>query len=151
MPVPTKKDLKDFCRIDGWTDITKVRRPDGSKRKTGDHFRYTKTLPDGQVLRTRVSHGDGPAFGDPGLWSHVWRDQLGLDGEEQFWEALRTGKPVTRGSVIATIGPPAPVEPKPAWLVEYLIYRAKIPEQQVHEMSLDAATAEYNRRIGLSP
>lgn len=41
----------------------------------GDHWRYCKVLPDGTVLRTKVSH----ALGDeirPDLLSHIVRDQL---------------------------------------------------------------------------
>lgn len=147
MPVPTKADLKKFCRIDGWTETVEAKRPGGGTKKRGDHYRYRRVLDDGSVLRTRVSHGRGPAFDDPSMWSHVWRDQLGLDSEDDFWEALRSGDPVPRGAVAAS-PPDAPA--KELWLVEFLIHVTGISEADVLAMEEDEAMTRYLAHIGTS-
>jgi hypothetical protein len=91
-------------------------------------------LGDGTVLRTRASHGD-EQIRDPGLWQRIWKHQLGLDSEEQFWEALRTGQPVPRGAH----EPAAPSGPAiPAWVVQGLL-RAGVPESEIRELDPEEA------------
>jgi hypothetical protein len=133
---PTFGDLRRFCEIDGWEETTKSRR-------RPDHARYRKVLDDGTVLRTKASHGNDE-IGDPGLWSQIWRHQLGLESEKQFWEALRTGQPVDRG------GPEReeePVEQRDAALVNALIYTVGIPEREVREMSNEQMQARWNEFV----
>lgn len=92
-------------------------------------------LPDGVILRTRVSHGGGE-IADPGLWARIWRDQLGLESEDAFWEALRTGRPVARGDP----PPGPPTGPSiPGWVVTGLL-RAGRTEAQIRGLTADAAT-----------
>lgn len=131
MPQPQHSDLHRFCEIDGWEEIT-------SGRRNPDHARYRKVLANGEVLRTRVSHGRG-AIEDPSLWRHIWRDQLGLESEEEFWEVLSSRTPVERS---AAQGPQGPS--KPAWLENQLIYTAGIPESEVAAMSEEEAFARWN-------
>ena len=131
MPIPDKRDLIRFCEIDGWTEIS-------TKRK--DHRRFRKQLSDGRLLRTRVSLGRGPAFDDPGLWRHVLRDQLGLEDETLFWEALKTGAPVQRESTqTATISEPG----KEAWLYEFLLHVVGLSEEEIDLMSPEEAMERY--------
>lgn len=149
MPVPTKKQLKDFCAIDQWESRggPKQAGAGGAKKKTGDHFRYRKVLDDGRVLRTKVSHGSSgdPAFDDPQMWKSVWAKQLGLDAEEQFWEALKTKQPVQRGAAAETAQPEGPS--KPTWLVDWLIHRMGLDEAEVLAMSEDEAMARFSESI----
>lgn len=135
MPVPTKEDMKDFVRIDEWEEISRT-----------DHHRYIKKLVDGKLLRTRVSFGRGPAFDDPAMWARVWRHQLDLRSEDQFWAALQSGEPVDRSPAsVAT----APTEPtKPLWLVEFLTNVAGLPVEDVLPMTEEEATARYLAFIG---
>jgi hypothetical protein len=138
LPQPTYKNLRDFCRIDGWDDLSKTRP--GRKGKALDHDRYEKRLDDGRILKTKVSRGRGQ-YGDPSLWRHIWRDQLGLESEEQFWEALRTGEPVDRGR--ETEAPAAKPE-VPGWLQRNLIMLVGIPHEEVVAMSYDEAIARWD-------
>ena len=103
MPPPRPRDIRRFCEIDGWQQTSTVRRRDG------DHFRFSKQLADGRILRTKVSHGNDE-IGDPGLWKHIWHEQLALDDERQFWDALKSGSPVDRTPARATrpTGPSLP-------------------------------------------
>ena len=133
MGVPTKRDMRDFCRIDGWEEAPRT-----------DHYRYRKTLDSGEILRTRVSFGSGTAFGDPNLWHRVWRHQLGLDSEDEFWGALETGEPPGRGAPQPEIREPS----MPTWLFEYLIHRMNRGEDEVLEMSEEHAMELYLKEIG---
>lgn len=83
MTPPKLADLKKFCENDGWDP----------KKKT-DHWRYTKTLPDGRTLRTKVSFGSGE-IGDPGLFAAILREQLDIS-EQEFWRVVRHGGPALR-------------------------------------------------------
>lgn len=127
--------MQDFVRIDGWEEIART-----------DHHRYIKKLLDGKLLRTRVSFGRGPAFDDPGLWSRVWRQQLDLRSEDEFWEALRTGDPVDRTPATATAAPTQPT--KPLWLVEFLTNVVGLSTDDVLPMTEDEAMTRYMERIG---
>ena len=132
MPQPRLADLRRFCEIDGWVQTTKGRH-------NPDHTRYRKILDDGRVLKTKVSHGRG-SIADPALWHRIWRDQLALAEEREFWEALHTGQPVDR----ATGRPPPPGGPsKPGWLVNSLIFIAGLPEQEAESLSVDEARARW--------
>jgi len=83
---PTHRDLRKFCDNDGW-----------DPKKRGDHWRYTKRLPDGRPLRTKVSFGSGE-IGDPGLFAAILREQL-LVSEAEFWRVVREGGPARRAAV----------------------------------------------------
>ncbi|MGH3143873.1 MAG: hypothetical protein ACRDO9_12205, partial [Gaiellales bacterium] len=87
-----------------------------------------------RILRTRASHSN-EQIGDPGLWQRIWKEQLGLENEEQFWEALRTGERVHR----VTGGQSPPEGPSiPAWVVQGLI-RAGVPEAEIRELDAESA------------
>ena len=129
MPQPRFSDIRRFCAVDGWEELGR------SRGGTGDHWRYRRVLADGRILRTRASHSN-EQIGDPGLWQRIWRDQLGLEREEQFWEALRTGEPVARE---ATAKAPPSGPSIPGWIVQGLL-RSGVTEAEIRE--LDAAAAQ---------
>jgi hypothetical protein len=133
LPQPRFSDLRRFCEIDGWEELK------GARGKRGDHFRYRKVLPDGRILRTKASHGDDEIGRD--LWNHIWREQLALEGEGQFSEAMETGKPVdrTRAEEAPPSGPSLP-----AWLVNNLIRQAGVPPEEVALMSEEEARRRLN-------
>ena len=129
LPQPRFSDIRRFCEIDRWEERGRARGG------AGDHWRYRKVLPDGTVLLTKASHST-EQIRDPGLWQRIWRDQLGLASEEQFWEALQSGEPVPREAAreAAPSGPSVP-----AWVVQGLL-RAGVPESEISE--LDATEAQ---------
>jgi hypothetical protein len=133
VPQPSYPDLRRFCEIDGWEETTK-------RRRSPDHTRFRKVLEDGQVLRTKVSHGRGRVE-DPALWNRIWRDQLRLGSEDEFWAALRAKQAVDRAPPAAPSPPRGPS--KPGWLVNSLIFTAGLAEQEVEQMSHDAATQRW--------
>ena len=128
MPPPSFDDLRRFCEIDGWEELQRVRGG------AGDHRRYRKVLADGTILRTRVSHGRGE-IGDPGLWARIWREQLGLEREDVFWQTVRYGRPVDRGD--KPVSPPSGPS-IPAWVVTGLL-RAGHTESEIRVLGADEA------------
>jgi hypothetical protein len=87
---PTRKDHQNFCLNERWTQ---VRNPRGNG---GHHVMFELTLPDGQVLRTRISHPPNRQTYGPSLWAHILRDQLDV-GEDEFWACVREKKLPQRG------------------------------------------------------
>ena len=129
MPPPSFDDLRRFVEIDTWEEFERVRGG------AGDHRRYRKVLADGTILRTRVSHGSGE-IGDAGLWKRIWRDQLGLESEHVFWQALVDRRPVDRGDA----RPAAPSGPSiPGWVAAGLLRSGML---EVDISALDAAEAQ---------
>jgi hypothetical protein len=80
---PTWAQIEKFCRVDGWTEV----------RRTG-HVHFEKVFGDGTVLRTHRSFASRKTM-SPGRLKAILRYQLRVT-EEQFWEALETGKAVDR-------------------------------------------------------
>jgi hypothetical protein len=125
-------DLKTYVEHDGWTGEPNLAR--GSAR-TGDHWRYRKDLPDGTILRTKVSHGLPDEIGI-GLFKHILRDQLRVT-EDQFWN-------VVRGRATEAEAPPPQAETIPGWLVQRLILTVGLREQEVRAMTVDEARATWD-------
>jgi hypothetical protein len=130
VPIPDRNDVERFCELDGWEE---------TQAESPDHHRYRKRLDDGTVLRTRVSFGRGPICRVPALWAKVWRHQLKLESEDEFWKVLKTRKPAPRGA-------PAELPPElqmPAWLFEALLYTFGLDESKVRSLSEGEALARY--------
>src|ERR1019366_6129528 len=84
MRLPTYKELKRFVEVEGWEDKDKV-----SQKKKGDHHRYIFVTPAGEILYTRISHGNEQIY-SLDLFKHILREQLQID-ERQFWDAVDKG------------------------------------------------------------
>ena len=124
----TFRDLEAYLDRDGWVQEPNLAR---GRRRTGDHRRYRKELPNGAILRTKVSHALGEEIGMD-LFKLILRDQLRVD-EPRFWA-------VVRGQAQPAIGAPPPsAETIPAWLVQRLLFTVRIPEAEVRELTLDQA------------
>jgi hypothetical protein len=142
VPKPRFDDIRRFCELDGWTKLETVRRGEG------DHTRYEKQLPDGTILRTRASHSN-EQIGDSALWQRIWRHQLGLESEADFWRVLETRRPAPR-VVAATERPQGPS--LPAWLVDALVRQVGMPLEEVRALDEEEAQARlhdfWSRRRG---
>lgn len=127
MRTPTWRQLEKFCRVEGWDDADALRG-----RPTGDHRRFRLTLPSGDVLRTKVSHGTGQIGRD--LFKHILGEQLRVT-EKDFWRAVDKGIPPVRG---ATPQPPAGHR-LPAALVEPLVRDYGVTDAELRTMSEEQA------------
>jgi hypothetical protein len=132
-PQPTRQDHDKFCGVEGWTPVRDARGRTGTH-----HVTYELHLPDGRVLRTRISHPPDRATYGSSLWSHILRDQLGVS-EEEFWACVREGIKPGRGV------PEVPPEALPAELVHLLITRVGLAEPEVAAMSKAEAVEQLNR------
>jgi hypothetical protein len=122
---PTWDDLREFLKHDRWS---------AGRRRSTDHDHFTKTLPDGEILITRISRS-GQKTMSGGRFKAILSDQLRV-GEAQFWEVLRTKTPATRPV-------PAP-EPEllslPLWLAHEL-ERCGISPQEIEKLDEPRAKA----------
>lgn len=131
--MPTFRDLKTYLERDGgWEPIPNLAR---GRRRVGDHWRFRKVLPDGTVLRTKVSHALGDEIG-PDLLGHIVRDQLRTT-MDHFHDVV-----AGRAGSEAMVAEPK-VEPIPAWLVERLIYTVGMQEDEARRMSPVEARARW--------
>jgi hypothetical protein len=129
-PQPTRKDHQNYCLNEGWTQIR------NGRGKGGHHVTFELTLPDGRVLRTRISHPPNRQTYGPSMWAHILRDQLQV-GEEEFWACVREKKVPQRGRV-------EPTTPSiPAGVVAQLLSHG-VEESEVRVMSRAEAIERLN-------
>jgi hypothetical protein len=121
---PTPADHDRFCQVEGWIGV-----------RDGAGVTYELGLPDGRVLRTRVTHRR-PTYG-PDLWQHILRDQLEVD-ETTFWACVRENEKPDRG-----VAKPRP-DALPLDLVHLLIKRVGLAERVVAAMSRKEAIARLD-------
>src|SRR5215472_10358166 len=132
-PVPTRKDHEAFCEAEGWQRVRDARSRTGTH-----HITYELGLPDGRILRTRISHPvDRTGYG-PGLWGHILRHQLAVT-EAEFWACVRDGALPDRGALAV------PVAALPADVVHLLISRVGLSEAEVAALGKDEAVARLHR------
>lgn len=129
-PAPNRKAHRDFCRIEGWTEV---------KNATGGSVRHHPTfelvLPDSTVLRTHISHpvSSKETYGK-GVWATILTAQLRVT-EEEFWACVEHQVLPNRGASARLTRTTLP-----AALVHQLIM-ARIPERDVLAMNRDQAIA----------
>jgi len=132
-PAPARKDHEAFCQAEGWQRVRDARGRTGTH-----HVTYELGLPDGRVLRTRVSHPvDRSGYG-ASLWSNILRDQLQVT-EAEFWACVQRGVRPDRGM------PAVPAAALPADVVHLLISRVGLTESDVAAMTREEAIARLQR------
>jgi hypothetical protein len=132
-PPPTREDHDRFCKNEGW------RRVRDARGRTGTHHvTYELDLPDGRILRTRISHPPDRTTYGPSLWAHILRDQLCISPED-FWACVRDGIRPPRGM------PEVPVVALPADVVHLLKTRVGLTDAEVAAMTKDEAVARLQR------
>jgi hypothetical protein len=132
-PAPTRADHDKFCRVEGWTPVR-----DATGRTGTHHVTYEFALPDGRILRTRISHPPNRSTYGPGIWAHILRDQLDID-EATFWAAVHDGVVPQRGA------PPQPTKSLPAELALLLHHRVGLTRQEIAAMTKAEAIDRLNR------
>ena len=126
-PAPTRRDHLRFCEIERWTVVRS-----GTGKRSIHHETYELELPDGRVLRTRISRPPDRTDYGAALWSHILRDQLQASPEE-FWQCVRTGEPPARSTR------PVPQRAIPTDLAHLLKNRVGLSDDQLARMSRQAA------------
>lgn len=126
----SRRDHNRFCQVEGWTEVRNARGG-----KVGHHVTYELTLPDGRILRTRISRPPNNETYGPRLWNTILTDQLQVP-EAEFWACVSNRTRPDRGT---GAGEP-PANALPAGLVYQLIHVAGVPEDEVAGMTLQRAT-----------
>lgn len=72
--MPKWSELKRFCEKDGW-----------ELYKNTDHYFFRKTMPNGEIKRTKVSRGSSQI--GPALWKEILKKQLCVT-QEYFNEKI---------------------------------------------------------------
>lgn len=132
-PAPTLKDHEAFCAIEGWQRVRDARGRAGTH-----HVTYELALPDGRILRTRISHPVDRSDYGTSLWHHILRDQLQVT-EDEFWATVKENKRPGRGV------PEPPAQALPADVVHLLISRVGLSEAEVAGMTKDQAVNRLQR------
>jgi len=129
-PTATRHDHQKFCEVEGWTRVRDARGRTGTHQLT-----YELTLPDGRVLRTRVSHPPDRTDIGKGLFSHILRDQLAVT-VEAFWRCVADGVVPDRGAGVTAAGEPVPPE-----VVHLLTTKVGLSDDQVRKLTKAQAIA----------
>lgn len=113
--VPTWREVADFCRRNGY-------RQDERRH----HTYYTREPTPGFVSQTYISRGTGNKRVPTPQWSQVWRDQLRLASEDDFWRGLA-------GEGYDYDLPPTPTAPEPMqpYLLRFLRDTLHYPEERI--------------------
>ncbi len=78
-PPATRADHQRFVVNEGWQQVPSTH-----------HDTYELDLPDGRVLRIRISRPPNRATYGARMWAHILRDQLDVTADE-FWACVRDG------------------------------------------------------------
>lgn len=131
MRLPTFPELREFCEHDEWT-----------RKKQTDHWRYTKKLPGGRLLRTKASFGSAQ-IGDAGMFSAILREELHVTAAE-FWRVVDGKGPAQHTSPPQTLHPAGPE----LSLETVLKLRKRgVTEQQVRRLTSQAEAEALLRNL----
>ncbi|WP_327068223.1 cytotoxic translational repressor of toxin-antitoxin stability system [Kitasatospora sp. NBC_01250] len=132
-PQPTRERHEQFRKVESWERVRDARGRTGTH-----HITYEFGLPDGRILRTRVSHPVDRTVYGASIWAHILRDQLDVT-EDAFWPCVLDGALPDRGV------PEPPREALPVDLVHLLINRVGLTEDQVAELDKAQAIARLQQ------
>jgi hypothetical protein len=125
----TRAAHRRFCQVEGWHEVTNARG-----QGVRHHMTFELALDDGRILCTRISRPASPVPYDPGLASHILRDQLDVTVEE-FWTCAADGVPPVRGV------PSPPPDTLPAGLVTALRSQLHLTDRVIAGLDRDQAIA----------
>jgi hypothetical protein len=123
---PTRAEHHRFVLREGWRPVPSTH-----------HETFELVLPDGRILRTRISRPPDRTIYGPRLWAHILRDQLAIT-EEEFRACIDEGRLPDRGA-----GRPAPPDPStiPVEVAHLLVERVGLQREDLVGMTRDEAVA----------
>lgn len=118
-------------------EVRRFREAQGYHETRTDHHYYDKAWPDGSTSGTKVSFGNDSRQIPARLWTRVWRRQLRLAVEAEFWRGLE-------GQAVAYDIPPTPEPETPlrGYLSHFLRTVPRHSEEQIA-----ATTREEAQRL----
>lgn len=127
----SRRDHQRFCEIGEWAEVKNERG-----KPTRHHITYELELPDGRVLRTRISRPANAAVYGPSMWVHILTDQLDVT-EDAYWECVEGRRPPRRAAVVAA----TPTNSLPLSLARQLVDVLHLTSEEVGALSLEEAIA----------
>lgn len=124
----SRRDHNRFCLNEGWAEVRNARG-----KKVRHHLTYELALPNGRILRTRISQPVNTELYGRSLWAHILADQSEVT-EVEFWACVTEGTLPDRG-----VTTEIPVRALPAQLAYQLVHEAGISEAEVAQMDLARA------------
>ncbi len=110
-----------------WGMVRRFCERQGFRQSTTDHDFYDKVLPDGSTAGTKISFGLAETETVPSsLWPRIWKRQLRLPSEEEFWRGL-DGGPVAFELPHADEA----AQPLPEYLARHLREVRHLPEDAI--------------------
>jgi hypothetical protein len=131
--IGTRDDHERFCEVEGWEPVRSARG-----KVTGHHATYELALPDGRVLRTRISRPINADVYGIGLWDHILTDQLDVT-EDEFWACAKDRVTPDRSPVSKE-----PENALPLGLVIALKRELKLSEGELKTITKEDAVARLN-------
>lgn len=125
----SRREHQKFCETEGWTEVRNARG-----KPTRHHVTYELALPDGHVLRTRISRPANADTYGPGMWSHILDEQLCIS-EDEFWACVGDQDLPDRGSGYD----PVPQNALPAGLAYQLVHTLGLSGAEVAATTFDEA------------
>jgi hypothetical protein len=125
-PQPTRAAHEQFVVRGGWRAVPSTH--------------HELDLPDGRVLRTRISRPPDKTTYGPRMWAHILRDQLDVTSAE-FWACVRDGVAPNR---VPDDAPDELDEAIPVEVVELLIGRVGLTRRDLIGMSRGEAISRLN-------
>ena len=98
------------------------------------HATFTVPTPQGDILRTRISHPIGRETYAPSMWAHILRDQLHVSADD-FWACVFDGVRPDRGA------PTVPDAALPLPLVARLVRELGLSRAEIAKLPLEEARA----------
>jgi hypothetical protein len=127
-----RDDHEKFCLTETWELVVNARG-----KPVRHHATYRLALPDGRILRTRISRPVDRTTYSPSIWNHVLADQL-LVGEDEFWACVEDGVLPARGAASV------PAAALPLAVVWQLTHAVGLDEAVVAGMSKEQAVQAIN-------
>jgi hypothetical protein len=131
----SRRDHDRFCQVEPWSEARNARG-----KKVGYHVTYELELPDGRILRTRVSRPANNNTYGANLWNLILTEQLCVS-EKEFWECVSEANPPKRGFA----SDETPAAALPAQLVHQLIHDVGVPEGEIVGMTLEVRDRTNDR------
>jgi len=128
-PQPTRADHQQFVVNEGWKQVPSTH-----------HKTYELDLPDGRVLRTRISRPPNKTTYGPRMWTHILADQLDVSADE-FWACVRDNVAPNRApdDAVDEVDNAIPVD-----VVNLLIGRVGLTRRNIVGMTRDEAITRLN-------
>jgi hypothetical protein len=127
-----RDDHEKFCLNEHWELVTNARG-----KPVRHHATYRLILPDGRILRTRISRPVDRTTYSSSIWNHILQDQL-VVSEDEFWPCVDDGALPARGA------PAAPTSAVPLALVWQLTHTVGMDERVVARMTKEQAVQAIN-------